>query len=102
MRVVTGPGGQVPKWKLFDNGREVYQKRNSQPTMALVKESFSGVDFEATTTVVHMVDDDQFGLIFSYQVCVDLCMYHFNCCNVHILDWHFLSTQVLLAVEDFF
>ncbi|XP_028407123.1 cartilage oligomeric matrix protein-like [Dendronephthya gigantea] len=56
-----------PVWKVLDEGREILQVENSDPGMAIGKQSFAGVDYYGTIFVDTPEDNDYFGLVFAYQ-----------------------------------
>ncbi|XP_046839264.1 cartilage oligomeric matrix protein-like isoform X2 [Xenia sp. Carnegie-2017] len=56
-----------PVWKVLDHGKEISQIENSDPGMAIGKQSFRGVDYYGTIYVDTNVDNDYFGIIFGYQ-----------------------------------
>ena len=62
-------GQDPPVWKFKDDGKEIVQKLNSAPGIAIGKERFSGVEYEGTILVGDPYDDDWVGVIFSFQVC---------------------------------
>ena len=61
-------GQDPPVWVFIDDGKEIIQKLNSAPGIAIGKESFSGVEYEGTLFVGDPYDDDWVGVIFSFQV----------------------------------
>ena len=61
-------GQDPPVWEFKDDGKEIIQKINSAPGIAIGKESFSGVEYEGTVFIGDPYDDDWVGVIFSYQV----------------------------------
>ena len=61
-------GQDPPVWKFKDDGKEIVQKLNSAPGIAVGKERFSGVEYEGTIFVGDPYDDDWVGVIFSFQV----------------------------------
>ena len=61
-------GQDPPVWVFKDDGKEIIQKLNSAPGIAIGKESFSGVEYEGTIFVRDPYDDDWVGVIFSFQV----------------------------------
>ena len=57
-----------PEWDVSDDGKEIRQKINSDPGLAVNRESFGGVDYEGTFLVNDTNrDDDSVGLVFGYQ-----------------------------------
>ena len=58
----------TPEWIFSDKGKEITQKKNSFPTVAVANVWFSGVDYEGTLIVETEQDDDWVGVVFSFQV----------------------------------
>ena len=63
--MVLGP----PLWEFTDEGKEIYQSVNSDPSVAVGDTRFSNVDYEGTL-FVHKIagDNDWVGVVFSFQV----------------------------------
>ena len=57
-----------PEWIFSDKGKEITQKKNSFPTVAVANVWFSDVDYEGTLIVETEADDDWVGVVFSFQV----------------------------------
>ena len=57
---------------LGDEGREIIQKINSAPGIAIGGDMLAGVEFEGTIFVSCCSDDDWIGSIFSFQVMICL------------------------------
>ena len=62
-----------PVWEFRDEGREIIQKINSAPGIAIGGDMLAGVEFEGTIFVSCCSDDDWIGSIFSFQVMICLC-----------------------------
>jgi len=56
-----------PVWEFRDDGREILQKINSAPGIAIGVARLGGVEFEGTIFVNTYTDDDWIGSIFSFQ-----------------------------------
>ena len=61
-----------PVWEFRDEGREIIQKINSAPGIAIGGDMLAGVEFEGTIFVSCCSDDDWIGSIFSFQVMICL------------------------------
>ena len=59
-----------PEWEFKDEGKEIQQKINSAPGVAIGSDQLGGVDFEGTFYVATHSDDDWIGAIFSFQVSI--------------------------------
>ena len=57
-----------PIWIFSDQGKEIFQQLNSDPTVAVGSIWFSDVDYEGTLIVENEKDDDWVGVVFSFQV----------------------------------
>ena len=65
-----------PVWEFKNEGKEIQQKLNSAPGIAIGSDQLGGVDFEGTFFVATQNDDDWIGVIFSFQVHISLSSYH--------------------------
>ena len=78
-----GDSGQAqPEWEFRNDGKEILQKLNSSPGIAIGRATLSTMEFEGTIYVGDNGDDDWIGALFSFQVkkflqtmCINL--YHF-------------------------
>ena len=66
-------GQEPPVWEFRDDGKEILQKLNSAPGIAIGKERFAGVEYEGTIFIGPNIletylDNDWVGVIFSFQV----------------------------------
>ena len=61
-----------PVWEFRNGGKEIQQKVNSAPGVAIGSDQLGGVDFEGTFFVADRIDDDWIGVIFSFQVSIFL------------------------------
>ena len=60
---------ESPIWKITDEGKEIYQGVNSDPSVAVGDTRFSNVDYEGTFFVHNNSgDNDWVGVVFSFQV----------------------------------
>ena len=60
---------ESPIWKITDEGKEIYQGVNSDPSVAVGDTRFSNVDHEGTFFVHNNSgDNDWVGVVFSFQV----------------------------------
>ena len=57
-----------PVWELRDDGKEIIQKINSAPGIAIGEKKFSSVEFEGTIFIGGDKDNDLVGSVFSFQV----------------------------------
>ena len=61
-----------PIWEFRDGGKEIYQKINSAPGIAIGDTTLAGVEFEGTfflsSAGLGWLDNDWVGIIFSFQV----------------------------------
>ena len=57
-----------PQWEFRNEGKEIYQKLNSAPFLAIGGAQLADVDFEATLFVGTSADNDWIGVLFSFQV----------------------------------
>ena len=60
-------GQEQPIWTFKNEGKEIHQKLNSAPGIAIGDAQLSGVDFEGTFFVDTDEDGDWIGFIFSFQ-----------------------------------
>ena len=60
--------GPQPEWEFKDGGKEIIQKLNSGPGIAIGGDMLTGVQFEGTIFVSDTSDNDWLGSIFSFQV----------------------------------
>ena len=80
------PWGQPdPVWEFKNGGKEIQQKVNSAPGVAIGSDKLGGVDYEGTFYVADQSDNDWIGAIFSFQV--SLCL---------IID----SNQTVVSSQD--
>jgi len=56
-----------PVWEFRDQGKEIIQKINSAPGIAIGDAKLAAVEFEGTIFVTKNWDNDWIGVIFSYQ-----------------------------------
>ena len=61
-------GQPPPVWEFKDEGREIIQKINSAPGIAIGGAQLSGVEFEGTMYIGCCSDNDWVGAIFAFQV----------------------------------
>ena len=74
------PWGQAqPVWEFRNEGKEILQKINSAPGVAIGNAKLSAVDFEGTIHVKCCSDNDWLGAIFSFQVMYQVDSYSSNC-----------------------
>merc|ERR1711974_353661 len=60
--------GQIqPDWEFRNEGKEIFQKLNSAPFLALGGAQLGDVDYEATLFVDDTNDNDWIGVLFSFQ-----------------------------------
>ena len=57
-----------PVWEFTDDGKEILQKINSAPGIAIGEDNFSSVEFEGTIYIGGDKDNDMVGCVFSFQV----------------------------------
>ena len=57
-----------PVWNLTGGDGNIFQERNSVPSVAVGDISFSDVDYEGAITVEVSTDHDFVGVVFSFQV----------------------------------
>ena len=64
-----------PVWKFKNEGQEIQQEVNSAPGIAIGEAKLAGVHFEGTMYVAEASDpdDDWIGVVFSYQVDIQIC-----------------------------
>ena len=65
-------GQPQPQWEFRNDGKEILQKINSAPGIAIGSAQLSAVDFEGTIFVACCSDNDWIGSIFSFQVMSDM------------------------------
>ena len=61
-------GQPQPVWEFRNDGKEILQKINSAPGIAIGSAKLASVDFEGTIFVSKNWDNDWVGSIFSFQV----------------------------------
>ena len=61
-----------PVWEFKNGGKEIQQKINSAPGVAIGSDQLGGVDFEGTFFVADRGDNDYIGVVFSFQVSICL------------------------------
>jgi len=54
-------------WEFRDEGKEIVQKINSSPEVAIGKTRLAAMEFEGTMFVACCIDDDWIGSVFSFQ-----------------------------------
>ena len=67
---------EAPVWEFRDEGKEIQQKLNSAPGIAIGSDQLGAVDYEGTFFVATHNDNDWIGAIFSFQVHIYLSSYH--------------------------
>merc|ERR1712142_363496 len=60
-------GQPLPFWQFKDEGKEIVQRVNSGPGIAIGNDKLGGVDFMGTMFVACCTDNDWIGVIFAYQ-----------------------------------
>jgi len=63
------PNDEEPRWVTLNQGKEIKQEANADPSIILARTKFDSVDFEGTLFIDPQEgDDDYVGFVFSYQV----------------------------------
>lgn len=80
-----------PHWVFRDQGKEVVQENNAQPSLLLTKQSYQGFDMSASLFVNTQSDDDFVGFAFGFQ----------NTRNFYLFTWKQKAQSYWQSRPDF-